>query len=189
MRALPFAVVALVALPSLAAPLEVELGGGIGRVLYGSYPYAPVVSARLGSASSGFRPGFRIFGAVGASGGDAALLPGATGKSGYQALAFLLDLRYSQSFFYVSGGAGIGQVFSLQRSLSFDQFPLTGSPNVAAQANLGIRTAAYPRVGLESGLTLWNGIKREGRAGAGPGIEDDIRRLGGHLIFTLAFGG
>ena len=72
---------------------------------------------------------------------------------------------------------------------SFEQFPLTGSPNVAAQGNLGIRTSAYPRVGLESGLTLWSGIKREGRAGAGPGPETDIRRLAGHLMFTLAFGG
>jgi len=189
MRAVPLAIVALVTLPAVAAPLEVELGGGLGRVLYGSYPYAPVISARLGSSSSGFRPGFRIFGAVGPAGGDAALLPGATGKSGYQALAFLLDLRYAASFFYASGGMGIGQVFSLQRSLSFEQFPLTGSPNVAAQANLGIRTSAYPRVGLESGLTLWSGIKREGRAGAGPGVEDGIRRLGAHLLFTLAFGG
>jgi len=189
MRAVPLAIVALVTLPAVAAPLEVELGGGLGRVLYGSYPYAPVVTARLGAAASGFRPGFRIFGAVGPAGGDAALLPGATGKSGYQALAFLLDLRYAASFFYASGGMGIGQVFSLQRSLSFEQFPLTGSPNVAAQANLGIRTSAYPRVGLESGLTLWSGIKREGRAGAGPGVEDGIRRLGAHLLFTLAFGG
>jgi len=189
MRASPFALVAFVAFPALAAPLEVELGGGLGRVLYGSYPYAPVVSARLGSASSGFRPGFRIFGAVGPAGGDAALLPGATGKSGYQALAFLLDLRYAASFFYLSGGIGIGQVFSLQRSLSFEQFPLTGSPNVAAQGNLGIRTSAYPRVGLETGLTLWSGIKREGRAGAGPGVEDGIRRLAVHLLFTFAFGG
>jgi len=189
MRAFPLAVASLVALPSLAAPLEIEVGGGIGRVLYGSYPYAPVASARLGSSSSGFRPGFRIFGALGPAGGDAALLPGATGKSGYQALAFLLDLRYSGSFVYASGSVGIGQVFSLQRSLSFEQFPLTGSPNVAAQGNLGIRTSAYPRVGLESGLTLWSGIKREGRAGAGPGPETDIRRLAGHLMFTLAFGG
>jgi hypothetical protein len=189
MRALPLAIASLVALPSLAAPLEVELGGGIGKVLYGSYPWAPVASARLGSTSAGFRPGFRIFGAAGPAGGDAVLLPGATGKSGYQALAFLLDLRYSGSFAYVSGGVGIGQVFSLQRSLSFEQFPLTGSPNVAAQASVGIRTAAYPRVGLETGLTLWGGIKREGQAGAGPGPETDIRKLGGHLMFTLAFGG
>src|SRR5436305_15254635 len=121
MRALPFVLVTLVAVPAFAAPLEVELGGGLGRVLYGSYPYAPVLSARLGSSASGFRPGFRIFGAVGPAGGDAALLPGATGKSGYQALAFLLDLRYAASFFYASGAVGIGQVFSLQRSLSFEQ--------------------------------------------------------------------
>jgi len=189
MRALPFALASLVALPLLAAPLEVELGGGIGRVLNGSYPWAPIASARLGSSSPGFRPGFRIFGAAGPSGGDAVLLPGASGKAGYQALAFLLDLRYSRSFVYASGGVGIGQVFSRQRSLSFEQFPLTGSPNVALQANLGIRTSAYPRVGLESGLTMWSGIKREGRAGAGPGPETDIRKLGAHFLFTLAFGG
>jgi hypothetical protein len=189
MRALPLAIASLVALPSLAASLEVEVGGGLGKVLYGSYPWAPVASARLGSSSPGFRPGFRIFGALGPAGGDAVLIPGATGKAGYQALAFLLDLRYSRSFVYASGGVGIGQVFSLQRSLSFEQFRLTGSPNVALQANLGIRTSAYPRVGLEGGLTMFSGIKREGRAGAGPGPESDIRRLAGHLIFTLAFGG
>jgi hypothetical protein len=189
MRAFPLAIASLVAFPSLATPLEVEVGGGIGRVLYGSYPWAPVASARLGSSSPGFRPGFRIFGALGPAGGDAALIPGATGKAGYQAVAFLLDLRYSRSFVYASAGVGIGQVFSLQRSLSFEQAPLTGSPNVALQANLGIRTSAYPRVGLESGLTMFSGIKRETRAGAGPGPESDIRRLGGHLMFTLAFGG
>lgn len=189
MRAIPLAIASLVALPSLAAPLEVEVGGGLGKVLYGSYPWAPVASERLGSTSPGFRPGFRIFGALGPAGGDAVLIPGATGKAGYQALAFLLDLRYSRSFVYASGGVGIGQVFSLQRSLSFEQFRLTGSPNVALQANLGIRTSAYPRVGFEGGLTMFGGIKREGRAGDGPGPESDIRRLAGHLIFTLAFGG
>src|SRR3954467_492175 len=123
MRALPLAIASLVALPSLAAPLEVELAGGIGKVLNGSYPWAPVASARLGSTSAGFRPGFRIFGAAGPSGGDAALAAGANGRAGSQALAFLLDLRYSRSFVYASGGVGIGQVFSLQRSLSFEQFP------------------------------------------------------------------
>jgi hypothetical protein len=36
---------------------------------------------------------------------------------------------------------------------------------------------------------MFSGIKREGRAGVGPGPETDIRRLAGHLLFTLAFGG
>jgi len=189
MRRFSLAIASLLALPVAGAPLEVEIGGGVGRVLYGSYPWAPVVSARLGSTSAGFRPGFRVFGAIGPAGGDAVLLPGASGKAGYQALAFLLDLRYSRSFAYGSVGVGIGQIFSLQRSLSFEQFPLTGTPNVALQVATGMRTAAYPRVGLEAGLSLFSGIKREGRAGFGPGPENDLRRLAAHLMFTLAFGG
>src|SRR3954465_12224130 len=189
MRALPLAIASLVALPALAAPLEIEIAGGLGKVLDGSYPWAPVAAARVGSTSPGFRPGFRVFAALGPTGGDAVLLPGASGKAGYQAVAFLLDLRYSGSHAYASAGVGVGKVFSLQQSLSFEQFPLTGSPNIAAQAALGIRTAAHPRVGLEGGVTYFSGIKREGQAGQGPGPEDDIKKAAVHFLFTLAFSG
>ncbi|MFL5434695.1 MAG: hypothetical protein ACJ784_09310 [Myxococcales bacterium] len=189
MRALPLAMATLLATPALSAPLEFELGGGLGRVFGESYPWAPVVSARVGSTSPGFRPGVRIFAAIGPAGGPAAALPGASGKAGYQAAALLLDLRYSGSHAYASAGVGVGKVFSLQQSLSFEQFPLTGSPNIAAQAALGIRTAAHPRVGLEAGVTYFSGIKREGQAGQGPGPEDDIKKAAVHFLFTLAFSG
>src|SRR5438270_10140225 len=179
----------LVALPALAAPLEIEVAGGLGKVVNGSYPWAPVLAARVGSSAAGFRPGVRLFAAVGPTGGDAVLIPGASGKAGYQAAALLLDLRYSRSFAYASAGVGVGKVFSLQQSLSFDQFPLTGSPNIALQAVFGIRTTAYPKVGLETGFTMWSGIEREGQAGAGPGPETGIRKVAFHLMATLSFGG
>jgi hypothetical protein len=166
-----------------------EVGGGLGRVLGESYPWAPVVSARVGSTATGFRPGVRVFAAVGQEGGPAAPLPGASGRAGYQALALLLDLRYAGSHAYASAGVGVGKVFSLQRSLSFEQYPLTGSPNVAAQVALGLRTASYPRVGLEAGVSLFGGIKREGQAGLGPGPEDNLYKSAVHFLFTLAFSG
>jgi hypothetical protein len=189
MRALPLAIASLVALPALAAPPEIEIAGGLGKVLDGSYPWAPVAAVRVGSTSPGFRPGFRVFAALGPTGGDAVLLPGASGKAGYQALAFLLDLRYSRSFAYASAGVGVGKVFSLQQSLSFEQFPLTGTPNIALQGVFGIRTTAYPKVGLETGFTMWSGIEREGQAGAGPGPETGIRKVAVHFMATLSFGG
>ncbi|MFL5374443.1 MAG: hypothetical protein ACJ78T_10665, partial [Myxococcales bacterium] len=74
MRALPLAIVTLLATPALSAPLEFELGGGLGRIFGESYPWAPVVSGRVGSTSPGFRPGVRIFAAIGPAGGPAAAL-------------------------------------------------------------------------------------------------------------------
>src|SRR3954464_11070766 len=67
MRALPLAIATLLASPALSAPLEFELGGGLGRVFGESYPWAPVVSGRGGSTPPGFRRGGRP-GRLGGSG-------------------------------------------------------------------------------------------------------------------------
>jgi hypothetical protein len=180
MRRLAAAAVLLAAAPALALPVEVEVAGGAGKVIDGNYPVAPVAALRIGTGALGLHPGFRLFAVAGQEGTASA--PGNPGESGYQAFAALIDVRYVGWFGYLSGGAGIAQVFNLQRP-QVDSTPYSSHPNVVFQVGAGPRLPSHPRLGVEAGLTLFSGLRRDEPPTTGE------MRLGGHLLLTVGFGG
>jgi hypothetical protein len=180
MRFLAAAAVLSVAAPALALPVEVEVAGGAGKVIDGNYPVAPLAALRIGTGAAGLHPGFRLFAAIGQEG--TASTPGNPGQSGYQAFAALIDIRYVGWFGYLGGGAGVAQVFSLQRP-QVDSTPFSSNPNVVFQVTAGPRLPTSPRLGIEAGLTAFSGLRRDQ-----PPTTGELR-LGAHLLLTVGFGG
>jgi hypothetical protein len=181
MRAIAVAAALIAAsVPAAAAPLEIELAGGAGKVIDGNYPVAPVAALRFGTGALGLHPGFRLFAAIGQTGTSSS--GSGPGQSGYQAFAALIDIRYIGWLGYASAGAGVAQVFSLQRPQD-SASPLSSNPNVVFQVAAGPRISTYPRLGLEAGLTAFNGLRRD--------VPEQNGRLvlGGHLLLTFGFGG
>jgi hypothetical protein len=180
MRFLAAATLLFAAAPALALPVEVEVAGGAGKVIDGNYPVAPVAALRIGTGAAGLHPGFRLFAALGQEG--TANAPGNPGQSGYQAFAALIDIRYVGWLGYLGGGAGVAQMFSLQRP-QVDATPFSSNPNLVFQLTAGPRLPTNPRLGVEAGLTLFSGLRRDEPPTTGE------MRLGGHLLLTVGFGG
>jgi hypothetical protein len=180
MRSLAAAAVLFTAAPAVALPVELEVAGGAGKIIDGNYPVAPIAALRIGTGAAGLHPGFRLLAAIGQEG--TAATGGNPGQSGYQAFAALIDVRYVGWFGYLSGGAGVAQVFSLQRP-NVDSTPFSSNPNIVFQITAGPRLPTSPRLGLEAGLTAFSGLRRDQ-----PPTTGELR-LGGHLLLTVGFGG